>query len=227
MPGAAIPGGSLTHRASVGPKDHAHSHMTRDPAVIYAIDSGDRIVRVNPAWSAAAEEAGMPGLAAPQVVGQSLWGFVGDPATRHLYTAMLSRIRAGGPPMIFGFRCDTPVLRRLMEMRVTGEADGTVSFTVRLVAAQARPPVALLEAGAPRGGSLIRMCGWCKRLPLPTGRWVEVEEALHALDILDRTPLPSISHGICPDCEGTIMTELARGPGTGNEEIRLGTLPPP
>lgn len=194
--------------------------------VVYDIDGSDRIVRVNDAWSATAEEGEAPGLRAPQVLGRSLWDFVEDQTTRQLYVAMLERARTGTRPLSFAFRCDTPTLRRLMQMRITGLGGGAVSFEVRLIAAQPRPRVALLEPSLPREG-FVRMCSWCKRLPLPTGEWVEIEAAMKVLDILDTVPLPAISHGMCPQCYRAVVDRLDRDPRAGENDVTLGPLPGP
>lgn len=198
--------------------------MGPEPPVLYAIDRSDRLVHVNPAWSAAAEAAAAPMLAARRVIGRSLWDFVDDATTRALYGAVLERARGGARPLSFNFRCDTPTHRRLMNMRITGLEDGAVSFEVRVVATQVRPRVALLEPGSPRQG-LIRMCGWCKRLPLPTGEWVEVETALSALDLLDASPPPAITHGMCPECHRALSRAIERDE-LGGGDVTLGELPP-
>jgi hypothetical protein len=44
------------------------------------------------------------------------------------------------------------------------------------------------------------MCGWCKRTQLPTGRWVEIEEAVEELGLFEDSPLPGVTHGICLPC---------------------------
>lgn len=199
--------------------------MKRQTPVVYEIDSTDRIVRVNPAWSVAAAAAGVPGLQETLVVGRSLWDFVDDPTTRQLFAAMLVRARAGAPPLGFGFRCDTPAERRLMRMVIAGQPGARVSFEVTLIAVQPRPPVALLEAGTPRRG-LVRMCGWCKRIPTPAGEWLEIEDAMQVLDLLDAPPLPALTHGICPHCHAAVLRTLESAPGGAAGDVTLGPLPP-
>jgi hypothetical protein len=214
----------LISRSLVDALDPAHA-VTSESPVLYEIDHADRIVRVNAAWSDVADAVAVPGLRAPHVIGRSLWDFVGDATTRQLYAAMLARARRGAPPLTFSFRCDTPTQRRLMDMRITGLGAGGVSFEVRELEVQERPPVALLGTTTPRHG-LIRMCSWCKRIPLATGEWVEVEEAMQVLDILDAVPLPAISHGMCPACFRSVSDALERDEGGGMGAVTLGSLPP-
>lgn len=199
--------------------------MTDQPPVAYEIDAADRIVRVSPGWSAAALAGGAPGLKDELVIGRPLWDFVKDPTTRQLYAAMLKRARTGARPLGFGFRCDTPTERRLMQMQLTGLPAGGVAFEAKVIAVQPRPAVVLLDAGTPRRG-IVRMCSWCKRLPVPSGEWLEVEDAVKVLDVLDTTPLPAITHGICPQCHEGVMAALEDDLAGGAGGVVLGPLPP-
>ena len=199
--------------------------MTEHLPVAYEIDAEDRIIRVSPTWSPVALAAGAPGLQDDLVVGRPLWDFITDPTTRQLYAAMLERARTVARPLAFGFRCDTPTERRLMQMRLTGMPAGGVAFEVRVIAVQARPAVALLDAGTPRRG-MVRMCSWCKRLPVPSGEWLEVEDAVKVLDLLDAAPLPAITHGICPQCYEGVLAALEQGEAGRPEGVILGPLPP-
>ncbi len=199
--------------------------MTDHPPVAYEIDAEDRIVRVSPTWSPVALAAGAPGLTDDLVVGRPLWDFIPDPTTRQLYAAMLGRARTVARPLVFGFRCDTPTERRLMQMRLTGLPANGVAFEVRIIAVQSRPAVHLLDAGTPRKG-MVRMCSWCKRLPVPSGEWLEVEDAVKVLDLLDAAPLPAITHGICPQCYEGLLAALGPGEAGGAEGVILGPLPP-
>ena len=183
--------------------------MMAEPSVAYEIDAADRLTRVNSAWSAVAVAAGAAHLVESRVIGRSLWDFIGDATTRQLYAAILDRARSGAL-IAFDFRCDTPTRRRRLHMRITGRPAGGVAFDVRVADAQDRPSVALLDPALERGPGTIRMCGWCKRVPLPSGGWVEIEDAMPVLAVLDQVPPPAISHGMCPACYDAISSELDR-----------------
>jgi hypothetical protein len=170
-------------------------------AIEYEIDEQYRIATVNRAWFDEAQTAGDERLKDARVIGRGLWELIHDSTTRHLYEVLISRARARARPVGFGFRCDTPGQRRLLHMEVAPRESGHVAFTVTLVASQPRDEVELLRIGRAHSEALIRMCGWCKRVPLPGDVWVEVEQALDALHLFGASgPLPAISHGICPAC---------------------------
>ncbi|MDP1892503.1 MAG: hypothetical protein Q8K55_16580 [Gemmatimonadaceae bacterium] len=175
--------------------------MRADVAIEYEIDGHNHIVSANRAWFDEAQTAGDTRLADESVVGRDLWELIQDSSTRHLYETMISRARVRAQPLGFRFRCDTPDRRRLLHMEITPRESGHVAFEVRLIASQPREAVELLQIGRAHSEALIRMCGWCKRVPMPGDGWVEVEQALDAMHLFEASgPLPAISHGICPEC---------------------------
>ncbi len=175
--------------------------MLADVPIEYEIDEQHRIATVNRAWFDEAQTAGDERLGDEHVIGRDLWELIHDPNTRHLYETMITRARERAHSVGFRFRCDTPDQRRLLHMEVAPREDRHVAFEVRLVESQPREAVELLRVGRAHSDALIRMCGWCKRVPLPGGAWVEVEEALDAMHLFEASgPLPAISHGICPEC---------------------------
>jgi hypothetical protein len=63
---------------------------------------------------------------------------------------------------------------------------------------------------------------------MPDGRWVEAEEAMDRLDLLDAPALPRLTHGICPACKATLDAALEHPPSPEPSDIVLGDrLPPP
>jgi len=197
------------------------------PVIAYRIDAADRFAAVNDAWTEAAESDAGPELLPPGILGRSLWEAIGDPAAHQLYAALVGRVRAGAGPVGLVFRCDTPRQRRLLRLRISATARQGVDFEARFLAVQDRPPVALLDQTARRSGELLRICAWCKRIPMADGRWVEVEEALDRLDLLDAAVLPQLTHGICPACDATLDAALRKAPSREPSDIVMGDRLPP
>ena len=58
----------------------------------------------------------------------------------------------------------------------------------------------------PQGSSSIRrdgvlkICAWCRRIPLGTDQWVHVDEALVTLKLFSRKMVEEATHGVCPEC---------------------------
>ena len=175
--------------------------------VEYVINAVDSIIVVNDAWREFARENDAPELA-ERVLGQSLWLFIAEPSTRMLHQTLVHNVRTKQTSIKIAFRCDAPALRRFMELRLTAEEDQCVRFAAALLRSEPRPAVPLLDAAAPRSDELLTMCAWCKRIKLDEDTWREVEEALARMAILQRFPLPGITHAICPECLVTCMRSL-------------------
>lgn len=179
--------------------------------IVYRIDASDRIVFTNDAWDTFALVNDGARATSPHVLGRSLWAFISDPTTRALYKRVLERIRAGNA-LRFNFRCDSPACRRTMEMQVSaGDAEGGVEFRSRTVAENHRQSSAVLQwdgaAGDAHEAHVQRVCSWCNRFDVG-GVWLEVEDALPQLRLLERAVPSRLTHGICETCFETMAARL-------------------
>jgi hypothetical protein len=93
-----------------------------------------------------------------------------------------------------------------MNIRIAAHPSGrTVLFSARLRSEEAREVVQpLLQVGTRRGDETLTMCGWCDRFEVD-GEWVEIEDAAARLELFNRPELPTISHGVCPSCNETLL----------------------
>ncbi len=172
-------------------------------ACSYEVDDDLTIVAVDEAWSEFARTNDGIDLLPPRPLGRSLLSYIPDLPTAHVYERLFERVRQTGQPLAIPFRCDSPTLRRFLELHLEGRSGGGFRLSTVLLRAESRVHVPLLERSRPRGDGLLLMCSWCKRVSIPKA-WVEVEEAVSELRLFEREALPDISHGICPDClEGT------------------------
>lgn len=170
----------------------------------YAIDEEDRLIRVDDGFYSFAEENGWKGAGA--VLGRSLWDFVAGHDVKKVQRLLLRRIREGVREIELPFRCDSALVRREMDIRIAADRTGrVVLFSARLCAERPREePQPLLDPSYPREDDFLRMCAWCDRF-LVKGEWVEVEEAAKRLELFRRAELPMLDHGICPQCNGTLL----------------------
>ncbi|UPT74811.1 MAG: hypothetical protein M0D55_03580 [Elusimicrobiota bacterium] len=187
--------------------------MAEEP-VVYRIDAQDRIVSAGPAWDRFAVANASPHLVSEKIVSRSLWDFITDTTTRLLYRDLLKRARAGNA-LSFPFRCDSSETRRFLEMTANAAGDGSVEFKVRTLAVEKRAPQPLLESGARSAEPALRMCGWCKKMPVGDA-WIEVEQAVATLRLLEAPVLPAVSHGICEDCERRMREVIDRAAKPSN-----------
>ena len=176
--------------------------------VVYSVNASDEIIHVNDAWNDFAAANDGAALLSPAIIGRTLWEFITEDVTLQLYRRLLARVRGGSGPVQFAFRCDSPGTRRLLEMNILAESGGGITFVVHSLVLEDRDSVDLLDPFAPRGATRLRICAWCKRIPNADGRWMEVEEALPSFEVFAGGELPTITHGICGDCEKVMTRTL-------------------
>lgn len=167
---------------------------------VYRIDGSDRVAFVDEEWLRFAAENGAEELSRERVLGASIHTFIADQETSAIYHFLLGKVRATGTALEVPFRCDSPECRRQMTMEVAPFGEELVEIRSRLIKREPREPIALLDAGVDRSDELVRMCGWCKKIELPAQEWVEVEEGVRALALLEAQRPPGLTHGICPSC---------------------------
>lgn len=198
--------------------------MDDHSVITYSVDRGDRLVSFNDEWRDFAQANEGIALDPSRIRGHVLWDFL-DPTTAQLYRSMLVRLREGGRPIRFSFRCDTPDRRRLLAMEMTAETNSDVRFVVTPVAEEIRVAVPLLESTRPHADAFVTICAWCKRVQLPSDEWCEVEEAVAALELFKRETLPQLTHGVCSTCTDAIL-ELIDDPDLGaGGTVAFGALP--
>jgi hypothetical protein len=173
-------------------------------ALSYAIDEHDHLVRVDEGYYSFAEENGW--AEAGTSLGRSLWDYVAGDEMRKLQRMLVRRVRDGLGSVELPFRCDSPGLRREMDLRIAARRGGrAVLFSARTRSERAwEAPQPLLDPEAPRGEETLTMCGWCDRFAVGD-EWVEVEEAARRLELFDRPELPALRYGVCPECNQLLL----------------------
>ncbi len=171
----------------------------------YAIDDEDRLIKVDDGYYRFAAENGWSG--AGDSLGRSLWDFVDGHDVRKLQRLLVRRVREGARDVELPFRCDGPDVTREMDIRIAAGSTGrVVLFSARLRSEEEREePQPLFDPDAARDDKdFLPMCAWCDRF-LVDGEWVEVEVAAERLELFRRGELPTLDHGICPQCSGQLL----------------------
>jgi hypothetical protein len=174
----------------------------------YRIDRQGLLIYVSDSWTHFALDNGSPYLVAERVIGQPLLSFVSDPETRSLYKIILERVRTTGVPVTVTLRCDSPSLRRFLQLVISPLPDQEIRFLSHTLRTEPRASIPLLDPSTNRSTELLTMCSWCKRILLPQDRWVEVEEAVANLELFCLDALLKLTHGICPACHEKVVQEM-------------------
>lgn len=180
--------------------------MQPDARIKYRLDVNGRIVGVNDEWDRFAHQNSGDEVLWAKVMHRPIEDFIDDPETREFYSRTIDQVRNGNMS-IFQFRCDSPDRCRLLEMRVELTVDGLVEFTSRPIWIEERRPELLFDASAPRTSTMLRVCSWCKKI-FVNGAWIEVDETR----LFDGPEKPSLTHGVCDDCNAKLRKNLASQP---------------
>jgi hypothetical protein len=164
----------------------------------YTVDADDRITAIDGAWDEFAAANGAPGLTRESVIGTRLFDHVMGLEPREIASLLLLRARSGHAVSV-GFRCDAPDRRRFLRLDLVLVAGECVQCTSTLVREEERPAQPLLDPRVPRSGDMLAICSWCRRARAGE-QWLEIEEAVEKLGLLNEHQLPAITHTICPRC---------------------------
>jgi hypothetical protein len=124
----------------------------------YELNARDEISFVNEEWLRFALANDGESLRPAQILGRQLWDFMGDVETKHIYRLLHRRVRTDGAPVRLCFRCDAPDRRRLLELDISAGLERRLLYRVRILRAQERQPVPLLEVQRPRSEHFVTIC---------------------------------------------------------------------
>lgn len=178
--------------------------------VRYGIDGDDVVRWVDEAWVDFAARNGAPELVRERVVGHPLWEFVSGAATCVVWELLFDRVRTREAPLTVPFRCDTPDLLRVMELRLEPADGGALELCGVLVREQPRRHLRLLDAALPRTERRFPACSFCKRV-FAFGEWLEVDRAAARLGMLEVERPPTLEQVICEACMARCRQQASDG----------------
>jgi hypothetical protein len=135
------------------------------------------------------------------VVGRNLFQFIDGSEVRHLYQTLGERVLKTGRTIAFPYRCDSPVIRREMTMRMSRD-----SMLIRYDSAVVRETPKELEIPKQTTAAvtLVAICSFCQkfRFPVTSRAWRDLE------NLPTEAGLPSefkFTHGICDECYAQVL----------------------
>jgi hypothetical protein len=183
--------------------DAPNSPPATEVADWYELDAQNRIVGLSPNWerTAAAGGAG-DGLARERIVGESFFRFLAGAPTRMFHEAVFQAVRLTRQSRRIAYRCDTPELRRTLDMVIIPSVDGGLRIEHHVTSAEPRGQHAhtpeRLTQHARRVG-LWHRCAVCLKLNAP-GRatWLEPD----GLEAQLTAQNAKVQYTVCRHCWG-------------------------
>ncbi len=174
----------------------------------YSLDAEDRIVSVDDWWLAFASENGAAELDRKSVLGRQVWEFICDEPTRTLYREIHNHVRATGHPIVVPFRCDSPMLQRFMQLRISLHADGQLHYESRLIRVVPQARLGVLDPTREKSNNVLTMCSMCKRSLLEPVGWLDLQAISLQLRMFDQQKVPQLRYTVCPQCSNATSKAL-------------------
>lgn len=178
--------------------------------IIYKINREDRIIAVSDNWMDFARDNQATHTCHPDfVIDRPIMEFMAGEETLYLYSILVQKVRESQKPITFPFRCDSPNMRRFLEMNIR-PLDEILEFRSSILREEPSETVDLLRIGTSRSDDFVRICSMCKKVDLSQGEWVEIEVAAVSMRLFEASIMPQLSHTICPQCYESVMAKINR-----------------
>jgi hypothetical protein len=181
-------------------KEQAVAPPTRSEGMSYTLDRSDTIVAVSGNWDNFALDNNGEKTLSDQVVGRKLDQFITGDDTRMFVRTMIMSARTLRRPIYRPYRCDSPKLKRFMEMTVLPRDGGAVEVIHRELHSEPvfhNIPIIAAPVGTCR--AYLKRCSLCNRVQAQ-GVWSEIDEAINTQRLETSASSLKVIYGVCPDC---------------------------
>jgi hypothetical protein len=160
----------------------------------YWLDGDDTIIGVGSTWDCFAGENDGHEVVAELVVGRSLWDFISGDPTRMWLSSLLTLARLREETISRPYRCDSPTVKRFMNLEITRDPGGVLKLSHHLVRVEAMHTPCTVSPKSSPGKKMLQRCSVCNRFNASQG-WVEAE------DLEAPVPWPiTVIYAVCGDC---------------------------
>ncbi len=160
----------------------------------YWLDGEDRIIGVGSTWDFFAGENEGREVISSLVVGRSLWEFISGDPTRMWLSSILTLARIREKTVSRPYRCDSPTIKRYMNLEISREADRTLHLVHSLVRVEEMSSPRRITPFLASGKKMMQRCSVCNRFNTAKG-WTEAED----LDASVGSPI-AVIYSVCGDC---------------------------
>lgn len=162
---------------------------------IYWIDKKMKIVSISGPWDEFAEKNNGPDIVSEKVRGKHVWEFITGDTTRMWFDALIQLARVKRVPIERPYRCDSPRLKRYMNMTITPEDSGLLRIEHTLISTQElQTPVNFTFAREKNTEPIHTRCSVCGRVK-NSQLWQETADRGEEEEIN-----MNVTYAVCPDC---------------------------
>lgn len=181
--------------------------MKQKQDLYYRLDPKDLIVEVGGAWNDFAKLNDGHRILAGHIEGQSLFSHITGDSTQMMMDVLLARVRRQGKPLTRPYRCDSPTLKRYMEMTIEPDEFGFLNLRHRLLKSEpleSQLAIKTFSSGI-QGHTLVIRCSVCNRFRLGDN-WLELEVAKQQ-GLSSDGGTTRVAYGVCSDCQNMYSSE--------------------
>lgn len=177
----------------------------------YWLDDDNIICRVDDHWDRAMDSQNWSDRAsASKIVGKPLFEFICDDVTRMYVATMIESVRVIPHTSFRPYRCDTPDMKRFMQMIITPEENGWIRVSHVLIRTEPLKKPVTFTTTTPitplrqlRNNQTINYvrCSICNRLQ-QYGNWDNSWHEADSFVVLGHASVKPLKvlHSVCPDC---------------------------
>jgi hypothetical protein len=168
-------------------------------SVIYELDVNNNIVAVNQLWQSFALENNAPELSHDYVIGKPLMQYISGNVTKRFWETFLEKVRLSNAVIHLNYRCDSPDLRRFMQIKAYRDACDGLHFESTLLRTEPKPASIYFKRSQQRSADTKVRCSFCNHI-LYKNHWVEAESLVtgkHSVSL-------EVNYGICPKCQESL-----------------------
>lgn len=168
----------------------------------YWLDRDDRIIQVNANWDNFAETNEGHTVVSSEVLGRGIWEFVTGDITRMWVESLLQMGRVCGDAITRPYRCDSPDIKRFMNMTLVPEGSGVLRLEHRVIRTEKREKKVYFNAEQTHttdSKGLVERCSVCGCVKQDE-QWKEAELFSCLGSEKNEIYLP-VAYTVCGDCK--------------------------
>ena len=181
--------------------------MKSEP-VICRLDKADVIRETNACWDHFADQNNGIEFSGNKVSGKSIWRYIAGDTTKMWLSTLFSYARFRREPVIRAYRCDSPEIKRFMEMQILPEKDRHLCLKHQIIRTEAIDPAVYYQP-AVTGKAMYFRCSICNKVQVQ-GQWYEGSEAAQKGLLPDSLSL-RVAYRVCRPCRHQV-SQYSGGP---------------
>lgn len=138
------------------------------------------------------------------ILGSSYFEFIDDSMLIKILEKIFQKVREKRTSFHTTYRCDDEENIRTFSLDIIPTDNDNLKLIHKIIDKKPRiKPINLTK----RSSDIVYLCAWCNRIKIQDA-FVEIDDAVNKLKLLEHNYLPEFSHCICNECQTKLLKEL-------------------